>query len=79
MLFNAGDRVKVIEYPDNSVQIGSEGTVKGYDGMYWSVVLDDSCGDDSTYGYVFEPFELELIPVEQPYDPTQMGDKDDDI
>lgn len=78
MLFNAGDRVKVVNYPDDSVQIGAEGTVKGYDGMYWCVVLDGDPENDD-YGHAFEPFELELIPVEQPYDPTQMGDKDDDI
>jgi hypothetical protein len=77
MEFKEGDRVVVIDYPDDSVEIGSTGTVRCFDAPYWRVRLDTA--DDDDWGSLLEDFEIELIHKEQPYDPTQMGDTDEDI
>jgi hypothetical protein len=75
MEFKEGDRVVVIDYPEEGV-IGSQGIVQEYNGVYWRVLLDIS---QDSYGDLFETCEIELIHKEEPYDPTQQGDTEDDI
>lgn len=75
--FNVGDEVLVVNYPDIDV-IGCTGTVRLWDGIYWTVDLDGIIDEDET-PYLFETEEIELINQYYKYNPEQAGDLEDDI
>jgi hypothetical protein len=79
MEFRQGDRIEVVKYPVDDLPereriINRHGTIVEFDGLYWRATLD---GIDDTYGLLFLREEIQLLEI--PYDPTQMGDTDDDI
>jgi len=75
--FNIGDRVR---YKPTKA-FWQNLTIIKYDFCYngkWWIVAEDT--DDPSYRKIpVEEHSLELVCVEHPYDPTQMGDTDEDI
>jgi hypothetical protein len=84
MKFQVGDRVR-LKNDQNGEGKGLCGTLRKYMGVDWFIQLDGwqewaHDGDGSLpfgYGWFVELANLEVEQV--PYDPTQAGDKEDDI
>lgn len=73
--FKIGDRVRADSYTKNFQDLVITKYDFYYDGYWW---VYTKCMN-TKIDVPFREFELELIFVETPYDPTQMGDKEDDI